>query len=67
MAELINRPRYLDQLLQHKDADMVKIVSGIRGCGKSSLLNLFHARLLEQGVPESHIFTWTWSHPGAVL
>ena len=55
MSELINRPRYLDQLLQHKDVDLVKVVTGIRRCGKSSLLDLFHASLLEQGVPDSCI------------
>lgn len=55
MAELINRPRYLNQLIQHKDVDLVKIVTGIRRCGKSSLLDLFHKYLLTQGVPDSRI------------
>ena len=41
MAELINRPQYLNQLIQNKDVDLVKIVTGIRRCGKSSLLHLF--------------------------
>ena len=55
MAELINRPQYLNQLIQHKDVDLVKIVTGIRRCGKSSLLDLFHKYLLTQGVPDSQI------------
>ena len=55
MTELINRPQYLNQLIQNKDVDLVKIVTGIRRCGKSSLLDLFHQYLLEQGVPDSHI------------
>ncbi len=55
MAELINRPRYLSQLVQHRDVDLIKIVTGIRRCGKSSLLDLFHRYLTEQGVPESRI------------
>lgn len=55
MAELINRPEYLEQLIQHKDVDLVKIVTGIRRCGKSSLLDLFHKYLSEQGVDDSHI------------
>ncbi len=55
MTELINRPQYLNQLIQNKDVDLVKIVTGIRRCGKSSLLDLFHQHLLEQGVPDSHI------------
>lgn len=55
MAELINRPEYLEQLVQNKDVDLVKIVTGIRRCGKSSLLDLFHKYLYEQGVAESNI------------
>ena len=55
MTELINRPQYLNQLIQNKDVDLVKIVTGIRRCGKSSLLDLFHQYLLEHGVPASHI------------
>ncbi len=55
MAELINRPQYLNQLIQNKDVDLVKIVTGIRRCGKSSLLDLFHHYLSEQGVPDPRI------------
>ena len=55
MAELINKPQYLDQLIQNKDVDLVKIVTGIRRCGKSSLLDLFHGYLTEQGIPDSNI------------
>ena len=55
MAELINRPEYLKQLIENRDVDLVKIVTGIRRCGKSSLLDLYHQYLLEQGIPESHI------------
>ena len=55
MSELINRPEYLAQLLQHKDVDLVKIVTGIRRCGKSSLLDLFHQHLLNHGVADSNI------------
>ena len=52
---LINRPEYLNQLIEHKDVDLVKIVTGIRRCGKSSLLDLFHNHLLSSGVNEDHI------------
>ncbi len=55
MAELINRPAYLNQLIQHKDVDLVKIVTGIRRCGKSSLLDLFHRYLSDSGVADSNI------------
>lgn len=52
---LINRPEYLNQLIEHKDVDLVKIVTGIRRCGKSSLLDLFHEHLLNSSVNEDHI------------
>ena len=55
MAELINRPQYLNQLIQNKDVDLVKIVTGIRRSGKSSLLDLFHQYLLQNGIPDSNI------------
>lgn len=55
MTKLIDRPQYLNQLIQNKDADLVKIVTGIRRCGKSSLLDLYHQYLLKHGVPDSHI------------
>ena len=55
MAELIDRPEYLNQLIQHKDVDLVKIVTGIRRCGKSSLLDLFHRYLSDSGVDDGNI------------
>ena len=55
MAELIERPEYLNQLIENKDVDLVKIVTGIRRCGKSSLLDLFHQHLSDCGVDVSHI------------
>lgn len=55
MTKLINRPDYLNQLIEHKDVDLVKIVTGIRRCGKSSLLDLFHQYLTNQGVADANI------------
>ena len=55
MTKLINRPEYLNQLIQNKDVDLVKIVTGIRRCGKSSLLDLFHQYLIDNRVPDANI------------
>ncbi len=55
MKNLINRPHYLNQLIQNRDVDLVKIVTGIRRCGKSSLLDLFHQYLLAEGVADNHV------------
>ena len=55
MAERINRPEYLNRLIEHKDIDLVKIVTGIRRCGKSTLLDLYHDYLLSVGISEDRI------------
>lgn len=55
MAKLITRTEYLQQLIQNKDVDLIKIVTGIRRCGKSSLLDLFHQHLTETNVPDTNI------------
>lgn len=51
----INRPHYLEKLIEYKDKDVVKIVTGIRRCGKSTLLDLFEDDLLSSGVPKKNI------------
>ena len=54
----IKRDKYLNDLLNRMHNGMIKIVTGIRRCGKSYLLfNIFKNYLLEQGVPVSHIIT----------
>ena len=55
MTERINRPEYLNRLIENKDVDLVKIVTGIRRCGKSTLLDLFHDYLVSTDVPENRI------------
>ena len=55
MAERINRPQYLNRLIENKDVDLVKIVTGIRRCGKSTLLDLFYDYLISIDIPENQI------------
>ena len=55
MEKLIDRPNYMNQLIENKDVDLVKIVTGIRRCGKSSLLDLFHAYLLAHDIDEKQV------------
>ena len=55
----IKRDRYLNKLISYLWDGQVKVITGIRRCGKSYLLrNLFHRYLVEQGVPEDHILTF---------
>lgn len=52
----IKRDRYLDRLIKRKWNGSVKVVTGIRRCGKSYLLfKLFRNHLISEGVPESNI------------
>ena len=52
----IKRDYYLNKLIDAKNAGLIKIITGIRRCGKSYLLNkLFYEYLIENNVDESHI------------
>ena len=52
----IKRDLYLDKLIRHKNNGMIKVITGIRRCGKSYLLfELFYKHLLSEGVKEDHI------------
>lgn len=55
--ELKTRPAYLDKLLAAKDNGLIKVITGMRRCGKSSLLALLAQRLVDDGVPADHIIT----------
>lgn len=55
---IINRDTYLRKLISRRHNGMIKIVTGVRRCGKSFLLSTIYANWLrEQGVDESHIIT----------
>lgn len=49
------REEYLKKLLDYKDTDLIKIITGVRRCGKSSLLILFKEKLLSLNVKEENI------------
>lgn len=54
----IKRDKYLQDLINRMHNGMVKVVTGIRRCGKSYLLfKIFKNYLLEQGIPSDHIIT----------
>ena len=52
---MINRTEYLEQLKRFKDKDLIKVVTGIRRCGKSTLFELFINYLQESGVKDEQI------------
>ena len=56
MVKEIKRDYYLEQLINREENGLIKIVTGIRRCGKSYLLRtLFKNHLLENGVDEKNI------------
>lgn len=55
MTEDVLRTGYLDELLRFKDQDVIKVVTGMRRCGKSTLLRQFIELLKNNGTPDSNI------------
>ena len=54
---LLQRKEYLDKLITFRDKQIIKIVTGIRRCGKSTLLRLYQDWLKAQGVRENQIIS----------
>lgn len=53
---MYNRSTYMDKLLSYKDkTEIIKVLTGIRRCGKSTLLELYKQYLLDDGVKDNHI------------
>lgn len=52
---MVERKEYLEQLIAWKDEQVIKVVTGIRRCGKSTLLQQFQSWLREQGVADDQI------------
>lgn len=53
--ETILRTAYLEQLKNFRDKQVIKVITGIRRCGKSTLLNLFQQELIREGVSTEQI------------
>ena len=52
---MVERKEYLDQLIQWKDEQVIKVVTGIRRCGKSTLLTQYQDWLKARGISEEQI------------
>ena len=52
---LRKRDHYLKQMIAFQDTEMIKVMTGIRRCGKSSLMKLMAEHLRESGVTEDQI------------
>lgn len=57
----IRRDFYLNKLIKRKNNGLIKVITGIRRCGKSYLLNtIFYHHLLENGVDTDHIIRFAF-------
>ena len=52
---MVQRKEYMNELKKWQDKDVIKVVTGIRRCGKSTLLELFQEELKQSGVKEKQI------------
>ena len=58
MSNIIRRDYYLQKLIDRKENGLVKVITGIRRCGKSFLLfNLFYDYLIDSGVKPEQIIS----------
>lgn len=55
--QLIKRKGYLKQLINWRDKKVIKVITGVRRCGKSTLMDLYKSCLLEQGVANEQIIS----------
>lgn len=55
---MIERKEYLENLLRFRDKQLIKVITGIRRCGKSTLFELYQERLLNDGVAPEQIIAY---------
>jgi len=60
---MINRDNYLNKLIKFKDKELIKVVTGIRRCGKSTLFDLYIGYLLQNGVEQDQIIRLNLEDP----
>ena len=60
----IQRQAYLQFLHEWKDCQIIKVISGIRRCGKSTLFDLFQEQLRESSVTDAQIISINFEEGG---
>lgn len=61
---MIIRPQYMNTLKTYRDVPLVKILAGIRRCGKSTILDMLRDDLQNSGVPADHIISMRYTSEG---
>ena len=55
---MIYRPIYVDKIMSFTDTPFVKILTGVRRCGKSTILKMIMDKLRQRGIPEERIVSF---------
>jgi len=63
MSEIINRKFYIQQLEKLKDEHIIKVVTGLRRAGKSTLLEIFIQKIIDSGVPTNRVHQYNFEKP----
>ena len=57
---MILRPKYIEKIMPYVDTPFVKVLSGVRRCGKSTILKMVQEELKKRGVPSEHILSYSF-------
>lgn len=60
---MINRDEYLNKLIRFKDKELIKVITGIRRCGKSTLFDIYIEYLLKNGIKSDQIIRLNLEDP----
>ena len=63
MKQYVNRTEYISSLLAYKDKDLIKVISGLRRSGKSTLLSMFRDQLSDLDIKDNQIHTYNFELP----
>ena len=63
MSSLISRKNYIQQLEKLKDEHIIKVVTGLRRSGKSTLLEIFAQQIIDSGVPANRVQCYNFEKP----
>ena len=55
---MIDRPMYVEKIMAYTDTPFVKILTGVRRCGKSTILKMIMEKLRQRGIPEERIISY---------
>ena len=57
---MIHRPEYVDKIMTYKDTPFVKILTGVRRCGKSTIMKMLRLELEKQGISPERIISYNF-------